>query len=109
MQKPALIGIARRAYALWEEAGRPDWRDQEFYLEAERELQLHGENWVKLYALSVLNCPRLARYRTAFCAPRAKPGSRRRSAEPGRTRQAASKSALASSRLDAAQFVHSPG
>jgi hypothetical protein len=37
--QPAVIDIVRRAYALWENAGRPEGRDQEFYLEAERELQ----------------------------------------------------------------------
>jgi hypothetical protein len=36
--QPILIDIVRRAYELWERAGRPEGRDQEFYLEAEREL-----------------------------------------------------------------------
>jgi hypothetical protein len=39
MAKPALIEVVRRAYELWEQAGKPEGRDQEFYLEAERELQ----------------------------------------------------------------------
>jgi hypothetical protein len=39
MTKPAGIDIVRRAYELWEQAGKPDGRDQEFYLQAERELQ----------------------------------------------------------------------
>jgi Protein of unknown function (DUF2934) len=30
--------IARRAQALWEQEGRPDGRDVEFWLRAEREL-----------------------------------------------------------------------
>jgi hypothetical protein len=39
MAKPALMDVVRRAYELWEQAGKPEGRDQEFYLEAERELQ----------------------------------------------------------------------
>ncbi len=31
--------IARRAYELWEKAGRPQGRDQEFYYQAEKELR----------------------------------------------------------------------
>lgn len=38
MAKPRGIEIVRRAYQLWEQAGKPEGRDQEFYLEAEREL-----------------------------------------------------------------------
>ena len=30
--------ITRRAYELWEQAGKPDGRDQEFYSQAQREL-----------------------------------------------------------------------
>ena len=32
------IEIVRRAYELWEQAGKPEGRDQEFYHQAEREL-----------------------------------------------------------------------
>ena len=32
------IEIVRRAYELWEQAGKPDGQDQEFYHQAEREL-----------------------------------------------------------------------
>jgi hypothetical protein len=39
MQKPAEIDIVRRAYELWEQAGESDGRDQEFYHQAEQELQ----------------------------------------------------------------------
>lgn len=39
MAKPAQIDIVRRAYQLWQQAGEPKGRDQEFYLQAERELQ----------------------------------------------------------------------
>ena len=39
MGRPAGIEIVRRAYELWEQAGKPEGRDQEFYLQAERELQ----------------------------------------------------------------------
>ena len=38
MAKPRGIEIVRRAYELWEQAGRPDGQDQEFYHQAEREL-----------------------------------------------------------------------
>ena len=38
MAKPRGIEIVRRAYVLWEQAGKPDGRDQEFYHQAEREL-----------------------------------------------------------------------
>jgi hypothetical protein len=30
--------ITRRVYALWQQAGEPNDRDDEFYLQAEREL-----------------------------------------------------------------------
>jgi hypothetical protein len=36
--KPPMIEIVRRAYELWEQAGKPDGKDQEFYHQAEREL-----------------------------------------------------------------------
>ena len=39
MKKPAVIKVVRRAYQLWEKAGRPEGRDQEFYHQAERELE----------------------------------------------------------------------
>jgi hypothetical protein len=39
MTKPALMNVVRRAYELWEQAGKPEGRDQEFYFEAERQLQ----------------------------------------------------------------------
>ena len=39
MGRPPGIEIVRHAYELWEQAGRPEGRDQEFYLQAERELQ----------------------------------------------------------------------
>ncbi|MGH6709615.1 MAG: DUF2934 domain-containing protein [Bradyrhizobium sp.] len=39
MATPRQMDIVRRAYQLWEEAGQPQGRDQEFYLQAERELQ----------------------------------------------------------------------
>ena len=38
MAKPRGIEIVRRAYELWEQAGKPDGQDQEFYHQAEREL-----------------------------------------------------------------------
>ncbi len=39
MKKPARMEVVRRAYELWEKAGKPEGRDQEFYHEAERELE----------------------------------------------------------------------
>jgi hypothetical protein len=33
------MDIVRRAYELWEQAGKPDGRDQEFYHQALKELQ----------------------------------------------------------------------
>jgi len=38
-KKLAEKDIVRRAYFLWEQAGQPEGKDQEFYLEAERQLQ----------------------------------------------------------------------
>ena len=38
MAQPKHIDIVRRAYALWQEAGEPDGKDEEFYLKAQDEL-----------------------------------------------------------------------
>jgi hypothetical protein len=38
MEKPTQEQIIHRAYQLWEQAGKPDGHDQEFYHQAEREL-----------------------------------------------------------------------
>ena len=38
MKKPAEIDIVRRAYELWQKAGEPEGKDQEFYHQAEKEL-----------------------------------------------------------------------
>jgi hypothetical protein len=46
MQRPAEMDIIRRAYELWEQAGKPDGRDEEFYHQAERELQKANEQAV---------------------------------------------------------------
>jgi hypothetical protein len=46
MVKPAAIEIVRRAYALWQQAGEPEGRDQEFYLQAEKELQENDKDGV---------------------------------------------------------------
>jgi hypothetical protein len=43
MARPLQIEVIRRAYELWEQAGKPEGRDQEFYLQAERELQENEE------------------------------------------------------------------
>jgi hypothetical protein len=47
MQRPPEMDIVRRAYELWERAGKPDGRDQEFYHQAERELQEANEQAVR--------------------------------------------------------------
>jgi hypothetical protein len=38
MAEPTQEQIIHRAYELWEQAGKPDGRDQEFYHQAEKEL-----------------------------------------------------------------------
>jgi DUF2934 family protein len=38
MSHPPRIDVVRRAYQLWQEAGEPEGRDDEFYLQAEQEL-----------------------------------------------------------------------
>jgi Protein of unknown function (DUF2934) len=48
MERIPGIEIVRRAYKIWEDAGKPDGKDQEFYHQAERELveerRRDGEN-----------------------------------------------------------------
>jgi hypothetical protein len=44
MKKPAEIDIVRRAYELWQQAGEPDGKDQEFYHLAEQELRNADES-----------------------------------------------------------------
>ena len=44
MRKPTSIDVERRAYELWENAGRPEGMDKEFYYRAEQELTLAAEN-----------------------------------------------------------------
>jgi hypothetical protein len=44
MEKPTQIDIVRRAYELWQESGQPEGRDQEFYLQAEKELSIRVSN-----------------------------------------------------------------
>jgi hypothetical protein len=39
MENPTEIQIVCRAYELWEQAGKPEGRDQEFYHLAEQELR----------------------------------------------------------------------
>jgi hypothetical protein len=43
MQSSTAIDIVRRAYELWEEAGKPVGRDQDFYHQAKQELQKANE------------------------------------------------------------------
>jgi hypothetical protein len=42
MAQPTREQVIHRAYQLWEQAGKPEDRDQEFYHQAERELAAHG-------------------------------------------------------------------
>jgi hypothetical protein len=37
--RPKEMDVIRRAYQLWQQAGEPDGRDDEFYLLAKQELQ----------------------------------------------------------------------
>jgi hypothetical protein len=46
MKKPTPAQIRRRAYELWQQAGFPLGKDDEFYLQAE--LELRGEEKAKL-------------------------------------------------------------
>jgi hypothetical protein len=39
MENPTREQIIHRAYELWEQAGKPDGRDHEFYHQAEEELR----------------------------------------------------------------------
>jgi hypothetical protein len=39
MTKPAEIEIVSRAYQLWQQAGEPEGKDEEFYHQAEQELR----------------------------------------------------------------------
>jgi heat shock protein HspQ len=39
MPTPSRIEIVRRAYQLWQEAGEPQGKDEEFYYLAEQELR----------------------------------------------------------------------
>jgi len=44
MRRPLEIDIIRKAYELWEQSGKPEGRDQEFYLQALQELQTLTDN-----------------------------------------------------------------
>jgi hypothetical protein len=39
MEDPCKVQVIVRAYELWEEAGKPEGRDEEFYHQAEQELR----------------------------------------------------------------------
>jgi Protein of unknown function (DUF2934) len=39
MSRVPVIQVVRRAYQIWELAGKPDGKDQEFYFQAEQELE----------------------------------------------------------------------
>jgi hypothetical protein len=61
MTAPTREQIIHRAYELWERAGKPDGRDEEFYHQAEKELN-EAIEWL----------PGSACGRTAGCSPPAK-------------------------------------
>lgn len=44
MPKPKEMDVVRRAYELWQQAGEPSGRDEEFYLAAKAELQQRLDN-----------------------------------------------------------------
>ncbi|THD52101.1 MAG: DUF2934 domain-containing protein [Bradyrhizobium sp.] len=44
MEKPTKEQIIHRAYELWEQNGKPEGRNDEFYHQAERELQEKPEH-----------------------------------------------------------------
>jgi hypothetical protein len=44
MRRPPEIEIIRKAYELWEQSGKPEGRDHEFYLQALQELQTLPDN-----------------------------------------------------------------
>jgi DUF2934 family protein len=44
MEKPSKEQIIHRAYELWEQNGKPEGRDDEFYHQAERELEEKPEH-----------------------------------------------------------------
>jgi len=39
MAEPTHMDIVRRTYELWQQAGEPEGKDQEFYRQAEQELR----------------------------------------------------------------------
>ncbi len=43
MKNPTQEQIIHRAYELWEQAGKPDGRDEEFYHQAEKDLRAQPE------------------------------------------------------------------
>ena len=43
MENPNLAQIILRAYELWEQAGRPQDKDDGFYCRAEEELKIEGK------------------------------------------------------------------
>ena len=44
MQNPTKDQVIHRAYELWEQAGKPEGRDEEFYHQAEQELRNEGKS-----------------------------------------------------------------
>jgi hypothetical protein len=44
MADPAQMKIVRRAYELWQKAGEPEGRDQDFYHQAQQELRNEDES-----------------------------------------------------------------
>jgi hypothetical protein len=44
MKKTTRMEVVRRAYELWQKAGQPEGRDQEFYHQAEREPEAESKD-----------------------------------------------------------------
>ena len=44
MENPTREQIIHRAYELWEQAGKPEGRDEEFYHQVEQELRNQGKS-----------------------------------------------------------------
>jgi hypothetical protein len=60
---PAGMDIVRRAYELWQQAGEPKGRDQEFYHKAEQELRNNADESSPLRTLDdPLRSPEVAKH-----------------------------------------------
>jgi hypothetical protein len=74
MKKPTRMEVVRRAYELWQKAGQPEGRDQEFYHQAERELEAELSTIASLDIRSALDriaeelaSPRICQLQNRWC------------------------------------------